>query len=62
MDTAGIATNSPFTECADCSELYADGVYSLLVIVFITNCLSFVVMFHLNFASGPFLLYIILSK
>ena len=36
MDPAGVAINSLFSECAECKELYAVGMYLLLVIVPIT--------------------------
>ena len=62
IDTFGVAINSQFNECAECRELYAVGMYLLLVILPITIFFILVVMFCLNFTSGPFLGYIIFCQ
>ena len=62
MDTAGVAINALFNECAECSELYAVGMYFLLVIIPITVFFVFVFTFHLNFTSSPSLGYIVFCQ
>ena len=62
IDTFGVAINSQFNECAKCRELYAVGMYLLLVILPITIFFILVIMFRLNFTSGPFLGYIIFCQ
>lgn len=62
MDRAGVAINTLFNECAECSELYAAGMYFLLVIIPITVFFVLVFTFRLNFTSSPSLGYIVLCQ
>ena len=62
MDSLGIAINSLHAKCVECSTLFAAGMYLLLVILPITMFFILVVMFRLNFTSGPFLGYIIFCQ
>ena len=62
MDSLGIAINSLHAKCVECSTLFAAGMYLLLVILPITVFFLLVVMFRLNFTSGPFLGYIIFCQ
>ena len=62
MDSLGIAINSLHAKCVECSTLFAAGMYLLLVILPITIFFILVVMFRLNFTSGPFLGYIIFCQ
>ena len=62
MDSHGIAINSLHAKCVECSTLFAAGMYLLLVILPITIFFILVVMFRLNFTSGPFLGYIIFCQ
>ena len=47
MNTTGVAINSMFSECAECSELYSVGMYFLLVIIPITVFFILVLMLRL---------------
>ena len=58
----GVPINSLHMKCVECSEFYAIGMYLLLVILPITIFFVLVVMFRLNFTSGPFLGYIIFCQ
>ena len=62
IDPLGVPINSLFNECVKCKELYAVGMYLLLVIIPITIFFILVVMFRFNFTSGPFLGYIIFCQ